>query len=352
MSPNWKQAELSDIQQIKGTDGKTYQAREVNGLLEIMEVGEDGQPKPSAPPPPQSIMDKLMSEIDDMQEASKGESSDDDESEDSERPPKMSDNAFRARLRSVMTDNKYDRVLRGRTRGKLDMTRLHKIPAKSTSVFARKEARKNKSYNVIFLVDNSGSMGGDRARVAAESCIFLLNNFEGLNIRTEVLKFRNNGYVLKTFGQAYTKAVEDKVYNEIRYADMGNADYDAMAWAYSRFPKNDGQNLLVMLSDGEPTDASVDNEFEYFDIDGSKKMFKVPGDLSYEDRVGRDYTGDDNEWDKTHFYHLAERNRDVESIGVGIIRGGWQVPDHKVINNIDQLKGTMVEMLRKKVKRG
>ena len=38
----------------------------------------------------------------------------------------LKDPAFRARLSSIMLDNKYDRRLRGRTRGKLDMGRLPK----------------------------------------------------------------------------------------------------------------------------------------------------------------------------------------------------------------------------------
>lgn len=341
----WKKANPADIQQVKTIDGKTYGVKHINGQLYLEELTQEQPPQQ-----PQPLMQEFQGNpegrgIDKKHEDERGQG------KSAVKPPRLTDNAFRARISSIMTDNKYDRVLRGRTRGALDMGRLPKVATGSTSIFKRKEARKNKHYNIIFLVDLSGSMEGRKARVAAEATTYLLNNFEGLNINTEVLGFTEYGHVIKAFDDPYTKDTDQYVFDTIsnqRIHGGGNYDYDAMAWAYSRFPRNNGHNVLVMLSDGAPCGGEPTYPiYERASDDSPKnwervKEFKVPAPLdSYEKEQ------------EEHLHNLVKRHeRDVDSIGVGILEGGWQIPDHEVINNIDELKGTMVQMLRKKVKRG
>jgi hypothetical protein len=84
----------------------------------------------------------------------------------------LTDAVFRQQLKNIMIDNAFDRRVRGRKRGKLDMKSLYKVPAKRENIFTLKEARKNKRYNVLLLVDESGSMGGIKAKTAADCAVF------------------------------------------------------------------------------------------------------------------------------------------------------------------------------------
>ena len=357
-----KLLDLKQVFQVKGKDGKTYDAEydSSDGQLYIKDTesseGSSGEARESPTPPP-SIMEKSKSEkkpgTPKKMPGGKGSSKKEGEQgEKTKLPPfKLEDNAFRARLRSIMLDNKYDRQVRGRNRGKLDMKALPKAMTGSTSVFTRKEARKNKSYNVMFLVDCSGSMAYDKAPKAADAVSFLLNNFEGINIDTSVILFNEYMWKAKEFGQTYTKELGDEIRHTISTLDMpgqgDNSDYTAMAYAYTQFPK-EGTNILVMVSDGQPTTGESFRK-------GRTTYGSKLDSIEFEEPLGLDWSEISSSGEKTkrHMHNLVKRNAHrVTSIGIGIQQGGWQIPDHEVVNDITELKSTMMKMLRKKVKRG
>ena len=263
---------------------------------------------------------------------------------------KIKDPAFRARLSSIMLDNKYDRKLRGRTRGKLDMGRLPKVPMMQRNVFVKKQSRKGKSYNVLVLVDQSGSMHGAKARQAAESTVFLINSLEGININTAVIGFNGAISILKPWG---SKPNYDQLYDFIfgcgraepwdKHNDSGeNFDYDAMHYGYEYFNKaGDGENILLMLSDGEPAHGRGDPKIqdEKGNLIGGFKFHRHHG--TYYER-----------WEAPALHHLVKSYPNVSSVGVGILEGGWQIPEHEVIHNLDDLKKTVIKLVGKKIKRG
>jgi len=262
---------------------------------------------------------------------------------------KIKDPAFRARLSSIMLDNKYDRRLRGRTRGKLDMGRLPKVPMMARNVFMRKQSRKGKAYNVVLLVDESGSMSEDKGWAAAEATIFLLSQLDGLNINTAVIGFNQMIAVHKPWtGTSDYEAIYEAIgqqghvepYHEV--SDSGyNCDYDAMHFAYEYFNKSpdEGENILIMLSDGAP--AHRDDAVRVVDHKGKPiKGFK-PHKLDY--RLKRE---------REHLNKLATSYKDVHSVGIGIFEGGWQIPEHFIIHSLDDLKPTIIKTLGKKIKRG
>jgi hypothetical protein len=127
-----------------------------------------------------------------------------------------------------------------------------------------------------------------------------------------------------------------------------NSDYTAMAYAYTQFPK-EGTNILVMVSDGKPTTGeSFRKGHTTYSSNLDSIEFEEPLGIDEYEVCGR--KGSETE---KHMHNLVKRNSHrVSSIGIGIQEGGWQIPDHEVVNDITELKSTMMKMLRKKVKRG
>lgn len=277
----------------------------------------------------------------------------------------MKDPAFRARLSSIMLDNKYDRRLRGRTRGKLDMTRLFKAPTLAKNLFTQKQSRKGKAYNVILLVDESGSMCGGKAAAAAECATFLCHILDGININTCVIGFNQNVMInkdwndktnyeelysaIKTMGEGDKRfqRKSDKRGSYYEYiSDPGcNNDYEAMDFAYHHFAKAPtGDNILIMMSDGEPASCA---DAHYFDSKGERiaRLNYTP----IVPKLGKEGRDRDS---KEVLHQLVESHKDVSSIGIGIMRGGWQIPDYSVVSNIAELKPAIIKALKKTIKRG
>lgn len=249
----------------------------------------------------------------------------------------LRDPAFRARIQSIMTDNKYDRRVRNRKRGKLDMKRLWKVSTGSESVFMKKEARKGKMYNVVLIVDESGSMSGRDVRLAAESALYLNEAFKGANINLAILGFNHFLVLHKDFNEV----VEDKAgmwASMVGRADSHGAgcnhDYDALNKGYQMLEeqrmKNGGEGVLMLLCDGSPAGC------------GGDAHLYPPSPLSRLDKHQKD-----------HFHALARRYKDhVASVGIGIRVEAWQVPDNVTINSTSDLNKTLVGLLRKKITRG
>lgn len=252
----------------------------------------------------------------------------------------LKDSAFRARLSSIMLDNKYDRRVKGRTRGKLDMTRLYKVPTGSRNVFMQKQSRKGKQYNVVLLIDKSGSMSGRPADLAAESAVFLTRELTELGINVGIITFNSRVCVAKDLLE---KPDYKFIYSEVASANGGNADYDAMRRAYAMLDKApEGENIFIMLSDGNP--VGYHRAHTYDSHGKEEKILKLLPNVGDKDYVDYDT--------KEHFHHLVKAHPKVKSIGIGIQEGGWQVPDHEVIHNVGDLKKTIIKQLRKHIQRG
>lgn len=258
----------------------------------------------------------------------------------------IKDPAFRARLSSVMLDNKYDRRLRGRTRGKLDMTRLHKAPTMARNLFTQKQSRRGKNYNVTILLDQSGSMIGSKIARAAESIMLVAHSFDKLNINLSVIGFTSS--YAKVYKDWEDKLDMDDLYRKVKIASGGNADYDAMHFALDRFKQApDGENVFIMMSDGIPSDSDmyVYSSMGYGFSDSKGKPVKFTTHDSMAVPGGSKLRAE-------AFHKLVKSYPDVHSVGIGILEGGWQVPEHDVIHNIENLKRVLVKLLSSKIKRG
>ena len=200
----------------------------------------------------------------------------------------MKAHVLATKIGGILTDNKFDRFVGGKTRGKLDFSALSKI-GYSSKVFKQKEARKNKDYKVIVLADASGSMYGDRAHNTGKALELLNDALQKTDVDYALWSFNADILSLKDFEEKpkskgdteslYHKHLEERdvYYCEScdvtfgsfnRYSDEKcpscgedtderedgcgyNADGLALHLALETIQKLSGQHIIVMLSDGQ-----------------------------------------------------------------------------------------------------
>lgn len=194
------------------------------------------------------------------------------------------------KINSILIDNEYDRYVSNRSRGTLDFENLSKINY-SEKIFKTKEARKNKKYNFIFLLDASGSMGNtvsgtssSRRGVVANSIYDILKELKNTDIDVTVYSY--NAYVQEIYSSSKTNCEEAKktyLYHSDEamiahcdtcqykkpmekkgercedcgskmiefYATGDNADGLALHLAREKALTLKGTTVIIMLSDGE-----------------------------------------------------------------------------------------------------
>ena len=127
----------------------------------------------------------------------------------------MNDATFQRTLQSVLFDNMYDRNVARRRTGKINNKGLQRI-SYSDKIFKRKEERMNKQYSIALLVDCSGSMNGDKMRIAANSALKLSRHLSSAKINHAVYGFNTPTLKLKDYNTAWDRDVEKKLWMMIR----------------------------------------------------------------------------------------------------------------------------------------
>lgn len=219
----------------------------------------------------------------------------------------MKAHVLATKINSVLRDNKFDRYVSGKTRGKLDFAQLSKI-AYSPKVFKKREARQNKDYKVIVLADASGSMGWrDKYEHCADSLELISQALEGTDVEYALWSFNGDILSLKDFKEKRQPNIKNlyyehfsnrelyiclkcrtafgsyerenvckecgNVFNE-KYEDYNrdesygyNADGLALHMAMEHIQKLSGKHIVIMLSDGE-ADCIPDSSAHYMSKDG------------------------------------------------------------------------------------
>lgn len=360
---------------LTGVDGKQYDAELTDSGLKIVgEIDPDSRPMSEifVEPEPQEQPPDL--EDQDEQEGG-GSEAEDNTTEPMDEPangagagappspPKqidytpISDAAFKSRLMSIMRDNKYDRRVKGRNRGKLDMARLPKVPTGATNVFTQKQAKKNKEYNIVLVVDTSGSMDGRKARIAAEATTMLTKILQEAGIGVGVVTFDPITRV-KEINKVFRKGDFSDMYGLIESSPGGTPMYQGMLAGYDMLRGVSGHKMMIVMADGEPN-ADWFSVYPLYAmgpdgdwVDPSRRFKNTVGlgihiinDPKYVDRANPHYSP---------YSKLIEMNKDVETFGIGIIDEGMPlfVKDSVVINKVEQLKPVIIHQIKKKVQRG
>jgi cobaltochelatase CobT len=182
-------------------------------------------------------------------------------------------NTMKARLRrALMAAERRDWDF-GREQGKLDSKRLVAGYIGAPNVYKVRKDRNEFDTAVHFLVDLSGSMGGDKIQVACESMVALAECLEGTGIKYQISGFENphqfSGFDFKN-GGSYERIEALACYKYKRWeqpltsakgtiaairnsAGYNNSDRDAILWAYSELKtRPEKRKILFVLSDGQP----------------------------------------------------------------------------------------------------
>lgn len=202
----------------------------------------------------------------------------------------MNEIYFRRRLTSIMADNKFDRRVRNKESGKIDLHRLPKVAVGSNRVFTKKQERKGKKYNIVIVVDCSGSMidgygpgyalaYNDPSRsdisnspqsIAADCATTLNDNFKKIGVRSAIVAYSGGRYdnekipnpeeirslTYQVKGLNEHMDAQTAYANIMNYGGGGTPTDAALMRAYNILRKEDGENMVVVLTDGQPN--SVD----------------------------------------------------------------------------------------------
>lgn len=153
----------------------------------------------------------------------------------------MNDVTFAKSLSSVMLDNKYDRFVKNRRSGKLDTRGLYRINT-SARLFKRREERKNKHYAVSLVVDCSGSMGGTKIEMAAESAKKLSYHLSKMEIPHNIIIFHGTVEELKPMNKKYDEAIDLKILGEVGQGRMASELQRTMFWYEEKWVKSTGKS--------------------------------------------------------------------------------------------------------------
>lgn len=283
----------------------------------------------------------------------------------------MNQSVFRLKVRSILNDNQFDREVKNKRSGKLHFASLYKISF-SSKLFKQKEARQGKIYNVSLMIDMSGSMSGSRINLAIKSMVML---YEALckeeYINLEICAFNGcpdlmikaiddkkmtpqelervlwgtwrASYDDNTLRMAFNKKNQMKIFNARVHSraafdkegyDLGyglsSTNYDGIALdrSYNRIKDLPGNNMIIMMSDGEPCDSDC-------------------------------YYGDDPRRINTYVLkniaqHIHEKT-DVDLFSIGIqnrsVLNHYNKRNTKVIDDPSELYNAVVSLINRNIKR-
>ncbi len=161
------------------------------------------------------------------------------------------DRWFERKIQSILKDNAMKRLIPGKKFGELDHKRLHKVLT-SDKLFMRPDSINGKQYNIVLLVDRSGSMDGYRIDIAARSVCKLGIILEKY-AKVAILGFNDRIVIYKKFNSSvedYSK-LERKITRNI--AGKGNHDHAGIRESCKMLKKQPGRRIIVVLSDGSPS---------------------------------------------------------------------------------------------------
>lgn len=174
----------------------------------------------------------------------------------------------------------------GHRTGKLHAPSLFRVPGGDPRVFTQKQEHVSKDTAVSVVIDNSGSMGGPKMKLAMTAGYALCSTLDRVKIAHEVIGFTTGGYygmpqslrdamaqdakkarinwdrvipivmpIYKTFDERLTATVKGR-FAFMRNAQAGlngNIDGESLEYAAERLLKRtEKRKVMLVLSDGQP----------------------------------------------------------------------------------------------------
>ena len=147
--------------------------------------------------------------------------------------------------------------------GNLDTNKLCEAVQHVPTVYERQGTRKTNHICIVVLVDQSGSMGGEKINKAREAAVFIDETF-GKLADIELFIYGHNThsgcevYVYREPGKTYNAAVLGNI-------QSGGANYDNIAihWVTDRVRKlTQNAGIFIVISDGQPCSSGNGNPVE------------------------------------------------------------------------------------------
>ena len=245
---------------------------------------------------------------------------------------------FARRLKSIMDDNQLKRFGGSFRTGKLNSKHLYKVRCNSVKVFSKPIRRLHRAYSVSLLVDESGSMNGNRIDGAAKTAVLLSEVLNRAGIPFEISGFNGSNRLYKKYEDKFNWTVKRNMENilpECLTEDAGdNNDAFSINWCAHRLQQREGEKILIVLSDGRPVNGSS--------LIPIKDRKRLPTTLYY-------YNAFDL---KTEV--IKAMNNNIVLIGIGIDYTGIEnyYPQHIICNDISKLSKEVLNKLKRNIKRG
>jgi cobalamin biosynthesis protein CobT len=141
------------------------------------------------------------------------------------------------------------------TRGRMDDGALPLIVAGEERVFKRRQEPRKYKVRISMLVDQSGSMAGDKISAVADTVLMMLEAIkgdQGKGIKVEVAGFYDEvpgetqddvkGHYFE-YGEKITKQRMVEVIKSVGESHGGNNDLRGLFWAMKRIPKGEADTL-------------------------------------------------------------------------------------------------------------
>jgi Mg-chelatase subunit ChlD len=241
---------------------------------------------------------------------------------------------FLKKLKSIFKDNTLERHAGNKRDGDLDCKHLYKAFT-TGRCFTDKDIISKKVYNVALVVDCSGSMGGEQARIAASCMKHFIEQFQDIvqlsvilfNKKTEVVKLPHIKFKEPDFNK-FTKIVINKPQTE---DGGGNHDPFALRKAEEIMKPYKGRKIITMISDCEPA----------CDCPSKECYHKLPGG------------GVDTFKELRNTVHEIE-SRHIPVLGLSILRDNVHdfYKEGAVLEEVSEMYPALIELIGRAVKRG
>lgn len=235
--------------------------------------------------------------------------------------------ALSTQVKKYLLASSRSKMESGHKRGRLDGGKLWKHSAyagtdAANRVFKQRVIRNNLDTAVQIIVDQSGSMGGEKYEHAAYSAILLNEVFAKIGIPVEIFSFTDYSvpehYIHKHFTGKISKEHLAKSFSASSDTMGGNADGEALIWGADRLLKRkEKKKVMIVLSDGQPACNGEGDIFKYTKDVAREIETKSPIDL----------------------YAIGIEDSTVKRI----------YKNYGIINNTRELEATLLTVLKEKV---
>jgi cobaltochelatase CobT len=176
---------------------------------------------------------------------------------------------------------------------------------------------------VTILVDQSGSMSGNKMCHAVASEVLLNDVLNSIRVKNEIIGFshvrKSDLFIHKEFNEVVNRnELIDRAMKSANSSLHNNADGEAILWAYERIKqRKEPKKVMIVLSDGQPA-AHTPHDIAGFTRNVVKRV---------------------------------EADKDVEIYGIGIMDSSvlYFYKDHEIIKQASQLESALLNVLKKKV---